>query len=107
MSQLGRYARRRKRAATQQDRMRDEKPRGLDDLVVELWTADGKTRISRVQSPNFAHYMLRLDHEGWDVFPVGAVVRVSCDGKSLGEAEVPLNGLDGLYPDDVYDVFME
>ena len=51
--------------------------------------------------------MLSLDHDGWDVFPVGAVVRVSCDGKSLGEAEIPLNGLDGLYPDDVYDVLME
>ena len=76
-------------------------------LVVELRTADGKTRISRVQSPNYAHYMLPLGHEGWDVFPVGALVRVSCDRKSLGEPEIPLNGLDGLYPDDVYDVFME
>lgn len=85
----------------------DENPRGVDDLVVELWTADGKTRVSRVQSPNFAHYMLRLDCEKWDVFPVGVVVRVSCDGTSLGEAEIPLNGLDGLYPDDVYDVLME
>ena len=79
----------------------------MDDLAVELWTADGKNRISRVQSPNFAHYMLPLDHEDWEVFPVGAVVRVSCDGASLGDAEIPLNGLDGLHPDDVYDVFME
>ena len=51
--------------------------------------------------------MLPLHHEGWDVFPVGAVVRVSCDGESLGEAEIQLNGLEGLFPDDVYDVFME
>ena len=85
----------------------DEQPRGLDDLVVELWSADGKTRISRVQSRNFAHYMLSLDHEDWDVFPVGAVIRVSCDGKSLGEAEISLSGLVGLFPDDVYDVLME
>lgn len=85
----------------------DENPRGVDDLVVELWTADGKTRVSRVQSPNFAHYMLPLDCEDWDVFPVGAVVRVSCEGKRLGEAEIPVNGLDGLYPDDVCDVLME
>jgi hypothetical protein len=85
----------------------DEESRDLDDLLVELWTADGKTRISSVQSPNFAHYMLPLDHQGWSVFPVGAVVRVSCDGKPLGEAEIRLNELDGLYPDDVYDVLME
>ncbi len=85
----------------------DQKPRGLEDLVVELWSADAKTRVSRVQSPNFAHYMLSLDNKGWDVFPVGAVIRVSCDGKSLGEAAISLNGLDGLYPDDVYDVFLE
>jgi hypothetical protein len=85
----------------------DEPPRDLDDLVVELWSADGTTRISHVQSPNFAHYMLSLDHHGWDVFPVSAVIRVSCDGKSLGEAKILLDGLEGLYPDDVYDVLMQ
>lgn len=88
-------------------RIGDEEPRGLDDLVVELWSADEKTRISRVQSSNFAHYMLSLDHDGWDVFPVSGMIRVSCDGKSLGEVEISMNGLDGLYPDDVYDVFIE
>jgi hypothetical protein len=51
--------------------------------------------------------MLPLDHDDWDVFPVGAVIRVSCDGKSLGEAAVALKGLNGLYPDDVYDIFLE
>jgi hypothetical protein len=51
--------------------------------------------------------MLPIAYEQWDVFPVAAVIRVSCDGKSLGEAEIRLDRLDGLYPDDVYDVFME
>ena len=88
-------------------RIGDERPRNLDDLVVELWTEDGTACVSRVQSPNFAHYMLPLDHDDWDVFPVGAVIRVSCDGKSLGETAITLKGLNGLYPDDVYDVFLD
>ncbi|MHC4518743.1 MAG: hypothetical protein ACYTAS_09165 [Planctomycetota bacterium] len=88
-------------------RIGDGRPRNLDELVVELWTADGATRVARVRSPHFAHYMLSLDHVRWDVFPVAAVVCVSCDGTSLGEAIIPLDGLDGLYPDDVYDVLLE
>jgi hypothetical protein len=88
-------------------RIGDERPRNLDDLVVELWTQDGSVCVSRVQSPNFAHYMLPLEHDDWDVFPVGAVIRVSCDGESLGEAAITLKGLSGLYPDDVYDIFLD
>lgn len=88
-------------------RIGDRPPQSIVDLVVELWTADGKTRISRVQSPNLASYMLPLDHTDWDVFPVGALVRISCNGKSLGEAKIPVKGLQGLYPNDVYDIFLE
>ena len=79
----------------------------LATRVHETWTtwswncgtANGKTRVSRVQSPNYAHYMLPVDNDEWDIYPVGAVIRVSCDGKSLGEATIPRNGLNGLYPD--------
>lgn len=88
-------------------RIKDQEPQNIEDLVVELWTADGKTRISRIQSRNLAHYMLPLAHANWDVFPVAAVVRVSCNGTPLGEAKISLLGLDGLYPDDVYDIFVE
>ncbi len=86
-------------------RVGDEEPKVLEDLAVELWTADGETLISRTQSSfSQGHYMLPVDHDTWDVFPVGALVRVSIGDRSLGEARIPL---DRLYPDDVYDVFME
>ena len=88
-------------------RIAKHEPQTIEDLVVELWSADGKTRISRVQSPNLAHYMLPVKHENWTAFPVGALVRVSCGGKSLGEAKISVKNLEGLYPDDVYDVFVE
>ena len=79
-------------------------PRSLEDLTVELLTADGKTRICAVQSPHFAHYMLPLKNAPWDLYPVAAKVRLLLDGKSLGEVEIRQEGLVGLYPDDVYDV---
>lgn len=88
-------------------RIGDRQPQSIEDLVVELWSGDRKTRIARVQSRNLAHYMLPLDHPNWGVFPVEAVIRVSCNGKSLGEAKITLSGLEGLYPDDVYDVFVD
>lgn len=84
-----------------------QRPRSLEDLVVELWTADGKTRICKVQSPHFAHYMLPLTGAPWDLYPVAAKIRLSIDGQPLGEADIPCSGLEGLYPDDVYDVIVE
>ncbi|WP_339735626.1 hypothetical protein [uncultured Gimesia sp.] len=51
--------------------------------------------------------MLPLNHADWDAFPVDALVRVSSNGTSLGEAKIFLSGLNGLYPDDVYDIFVE
>ena len=32
---------------------------------------------------------------------------ISVEWDLAGDREISLNGLDGLYPDDVYDVFME
>jgi hypothetical protein len=88
-------------------RISDDPPRNLDELTVELRSADGTELVSIVESSHFAHYMLPLEHNDWDVFPVGAVIRVLCAGKSLGEVSIPSKRLDGLYPDDVYDVFLE
>lgn len=88
-------------------RVSGQKPRTLEDLVVELWTADGKTRICAVQSAHFAHYMLPLKTAPWDVYPVPAKLRVTLDGKSLGEVDIPCKGLAGLYPDDVYDIVVD
>ncbi len=87
-------------------RLIGRQPRTLEDLVVELWTADGKTRVCAVQSAHFAHYMLPLKNAPWDLYPVAAKVRVLLDGKSLGEVEILKDGLEGMYPDDVYDVIV-
>ena len=51
--------------------------------------------------------MLPVVHEQWDVFPVAAKIRVSYRDKPLGEASIPLDGLQGIYPDDVYDLVVE
>lgn len=80
--------------------------RKLEDLSVELWTADGRTRIAAVQSSNLGDYMLPLTKAPWDIYPVAALIRVSLDGKQLGEVEIKQQGLEGLYPDDVYSVIL-
>ena len=52
--------------------------------------------------------LLSLAKTPWDVYPVGARVRIKLDGEQLGEdAIIPLNGLDGLYPDAVWDIVLE
>ncbi|MGD8238162.1 MAG: hypothetical protein PVH68_06385 [Armatimonadota bacterium] len=82
--------------------------RSVGDLVVELWTADGETLVSRVQSKHMGHYMLPLKDAPWDVYPVAAKVRLLLDGEVLGEeVEIPLEGLEGLYPDDVWNLILE
>lgn len=63
--------------------------------------------VSRVQSNNFGFYMLPVQHEAWDVFPVAAKIRLSYKERSLGEIDIPLEGLEGVYPDDVLDLIVE
>ena len=44
----------------------------------------------------------------WDVYPVAAEVRVLLDGKVLGKPlQIECKGVNGLYPDDVYDVMLQ
>lgn len=88
-------------------RVKGGDPVSLDELVLELWTIDGQHRVSRVQSTNFAYYMLPVEHEEWDVFPVAAIMRLSYRGESLGEVKIPRDGLNGIYPDDVYELTVE
>ena len=78
--------------------------RKLEDLSVELWTADGLTKVVAVQSPNLGDYMLPLTEAPWDVYPVAAIIRVTLEGQILGKAKIKRDGLTGLYPDDVYAV---
>ena len=85
-------------------RIAGQPERKLEDLSVELWTADGLTKVAAVQSSNLGDYMLPLTKAPWDVYPVAAVIRISIDGRILGEANIKQQGLEGLYPDDVYSV---
>lgn len=86
----------------------DGHERDLADLVVELWSADGKVCVDRVQSPIMGHYMLSLEDAPWDEYPVGARVRVLLDGRQLGDdAVIEVDGVEGLYPNDVWNVVFE
>ena len=79
--------------------------RSIEDLEVQLWTADGKTMVTGVRSANMGFYLLPLKNAPWDLYPVAAQVRVVLDGKLLGPPlQIESRGVDGLYPDDVFDV---
>ena len=81
--------------------------RSIEDIEVQLCTADGK-QVASVRSSNMGFYLLPFRDAPWDVYPVAAEVRVLLDGKVLGEPlKIECNGMDGLYPDDVYDVVIE
>lgn len=88
-------------------RVAGQAERSIEDLEVQLWTADGRTLVSAVQSANMGYYMLPVWTEAWDVFPVAARIRLLLDGKPLGsDVPIPCSGLDGLYPDDVWDLII-
>ena len=79
-------------------------PRELGDLEVQLLTADGEL-VSASRSDHFGDYLLPLKDAEWLVYPVAARIRLMLDGKRLGD-DLPIEraGLDGLYPDSVWDV---
>jgi hypothetical protein len=83
------------------------KTRSIEDLEVQLWTADGKTQVAAVRSANMGFYLLPLKDAPWDVYPVAAEVRVVLDGQPLGPPlRIECQGVQGLYPDDVYNVVL-
>ncbi len=51
--------------------------------------------------------MLPVVHESWDVFPVAAKLRLRYREKLFGEVEIPVDGLNGIYPDDVFELTVE
>ena len=84
------------------------KIRSIEDLEVQLWTADGQTQVAAVHSANMGFYLLPLKSGPWDVYPVAAEIRVVLDGKSLGRPQrIESQGVTGLYPDDVYDLVLK
>ncbi|MHB8898762.1 MAG: hypothetical protein ACYC6Y_08450 [Thermoguttaceae bacterium] len=81
------------------------KVRSIEDLEVQLWTADGKTQVAAIRSANMGFYLLPLKGAPWDIYPVAAETRVVLDGQPLGPPlRIESQGVCGLYPDDVYDV---
>ena len=82
--------------------------RSTTDLALELWTADGETLVARTTNRYMGHYLLPLKDAPWQSYPVSARVRFIVDGEQFGEdVVIPLDGLDGLYPDDVWDLVIE
>ena len=81
-------------------------PIGTGYVVTRLTLEDG-TVVCSVQSNNLGDYMLPLDDAPWDVYPVAAKVRLRLGDLPLGEVTIPREGLEGLYPDDVYDLTLE
>jgi hypothetical protein len=80
--------------------------RSIEDIEVQLRTADGK-QVASMQSSNMGFYLLPLKDAPWDVYPVAAEVRVMLDGQILGKPlPIECRGVNGLYPDDVYDVVL-
>lgn len=78
-----------------------------EDIEVQLCTTDTKP-VASVRSSNMGFYLLPLRDAPWDVYPVAAEVRVMLDGKVLGKPlQIECSGMNGLYPDDVYDVMLE
>ena len=61
----------------------DSRPRDLEGLTAELWTADGGARVCAVQSNNLGDYMLPLDAAPWDLYPVSAIIRLRLGGRAL------------------------
>jgi hypothetical protein len=85
-----------------------QKERSIEDLVVQLWTVDGKTMVAQTQSQHMGHYMLKLANSPWNLYPVSAKIRLVLDGKVLGrEVLIEAKGMEGMYPDDVWDLIME
>ena len=75
------------------------KTRSIEDIEVQLCTADGRP-VASVRSSNMGFYLLPLRDAPWDVYPVAAEVRVLLDGKVLGKPlQIECQGVQGLYPE--------
>lgn len=81
--------------------------RSIEDIEVQLRTADGEQCVSVSRSASFGFYLLPLKNAPWEEYPVSAEVRLLLDGKPLGKPiQIECEGVEGLYPDDVYEIVM-
>ncbi|MBI3449152.1 MAG: hypothetical protein HY049_09580 [Acidobacteria bacterium] len=76
------------------------------DVTVRLYSRDGSTLVDEaVVTLTDGFAMLRLDASPWDVYPVAAILRVFIQGAQVGPDHVIESaGVEGLYPDDVYEI---
>jgi hypothetical protein len=79
------------------------------DFQVKLFTSDGVTMIGETDtSVGFGFAMFKLDEAPWELFPVSAMIRVFANGRQIGPDHViESQGVDGMYPDDVYSITLE
>lgn len=81
--------------------------RPITDLEVQLRTTDGKV-VAVARTEEFGTYLLPLRQAPWEVYPVAAEIQVVLDGAPLGPPQkIACHGVEGLYPDDVYQVVMQ
>lgn len=84
------------------------KVRKITELTVELRSAGGTQLAASSRSSAFGFYLLPLRDAPWDVYPAEAQIVVLLDGKPLGQPlRVAHRGIEGLYPDDVYEVVLQ
>jgi len=56
----------------------------------------------------FGYGLLKLKEGPWDIYPVGAVIRVFFKDQQIGPDHIiHSETVDGLYPDDVYTIILE
>jgi hypothetical protein len=89
----------------------DPKNRPVDhrNLVVKLFAADGETLVGEsMATGDLATAIFRLTDAPWDVYPAPAILRVFMNGVQIGpDHEIASEGVEGLYPDDVYALTLD
>lgn len=76
---------------------------------IKLLDADGVTLIDETEtSAAYGWGLLNLRSAPWDPYPASAIIRIESGGRQIGPDHViRSDGVDGLYPDDVYAVTLE
>lgn len=79
------------------------------EIALELYTGDGKTLVDRTHPGDDLRYaVFTLEDAPWETFPVDAVIRMVIGGRQVGgDLVIASEGVEGLYPDDVYQVTLE
>ncbi len=79
------------------------------DVTVRLLAADGESLVAEARAGDAMEFgLLKLREAPWDAYPVEAILQIFVKGTQLGPDHVIRGeGVDGLYPDDVYSLTLE